>query len=555
MADTTVVDPPLVTDEVSVAPAQVGRFDYKWVALAVVLAGTIMTILDATIVNIAIPTLQHDLHAGSYTDIAWVVTGYLLAQGAVIPLTGWATDRWGTKRLYLITIVTFTVASMLCGISQNLGELIFFRVVQGMGGGMLMPIGMTIILQAVGPQQMGRVMGIFGVPMLIAPAVGPVLGGWFVQDFSWRLIFYVNVPIGIIAFIAAARFLRESHRTARLRLDVVGLFTGVPAVLALMYAVDRSTDLGWSSALVISLLLASALLMVAFVLRQLRTPEPLLQLSLFRDRTFSWAMVLSFVVVTAMFGTMLLLPLYLQEVHGYNAIDTGLLLLPQAITAAVSMPIGGYLTDRIGPKWVVATGMILLTIGSVVLAQIHYNSSNLLVIGALMLRGFAMGFAMMPTMSAALARVPRRYASRASSITNTLQRLSSSVGIAVLVTVLAGQFATAARQTTCAPPATVVVAAAATLHQPELTAQQYCAILEQKIVASSAQQSSGSSQPSTGNAVLDGFNHQYAGGVFSDSFDRTFVLIAILSAVGIIPAFFLKRPERDASGTAVGIAA
>jgi EmrB/QacA subfamily drug resistance transporter len=555
MADTSVVDPPVVTDEVSAAPVRAGRFDYKWVALAVVLAGTIMTILDSTIVNIAIPTLQKDLHAGSYTDIAWVVTGYLLAQGAVIPLTGWATDRWGTKRLYLITIVMFTVASMLCGVSQNLGELIVFRVIQGMGGGMLMPIGMTIILQAVGPQQMGRVMGIFGVPMLIAPAVGPVLGGWFVQDFTWRLIFYVNVPIGVVGFIAAARYLRESHRTARLSLDVIGLLTGVPAVLALMYAVDRSTDLGWSSVLVISLLLASALLMAAFILRQLRTPEPLLRLSLFRDRTFSWAMVLSFVVVTAMFGTMLLLPLYLQEVHGYNAIDTGLLLLPQAIMAAVSMPIGGYLTDRIGPKWVVATGMILLTIGSVVLAQIHYNSSNLLVIGALMLRGFAMGFAMMPTMSAALARVPRRYASRASSITNTLQRLSSSVGIAVLVTVLAGQFATAARQTTCAPSATVVVAAAATLHQPELTAQQYCAVLQHTIVASSAQQSAGSSQPSTGNVVLDGFNHQYAGGVFSDAFDRTFVLIAILSAFGIIPAFFLKRPERDASGTAVEIAA
>jgi len=199
MPDTTVTERPRTVDEVTVANTRVGRFDYKWVALAVVLTGTIMTILDATIVNIAIPTLQHDLHAGSYTDIAWVVTGYLLAQGAVIPLSGWATDRWGTKKLYLITIVTFTVASMLCGVSQNLGELIFFRVVQGIGGGMLMPIGMTIILQAVGPQQMGRVMGIFGVPMLIAPAVGPVLGGWFVQDFSWRLIFGVAAANAAIA--------------------------------------------------------------------------------------------------------------------------------------------------------------------------------------------------------------------------------------------------------------------------------------------------------------------------------------------------------------------
>jgi EmrB/QacA subfamily drug resistance transporter len=549
MPDTTVASPPAAKDEVRATPTRVGRFDYKWVALAVVLSGTIMTILDSTIVNIAIPTLQRDLHAGSYTDIAWVVTGYLLAQGAVIPLTGWATDRWGTKRLYLITIVTFTVASMLCGISQNLGELIFFRVIQGIGGGMLMPIGMTIILQAVGPQNMGRVMGIFGVPMLIAPAVGPVLGGWFVQDFTWRLIFYVNVPIGVAGFVAASRLLRESPRTAKLRLDVLGLITGVPAILALMYAVDRSTSLGWSSALVVSLLVASVVLMGVFIVRQLRAREPLLQLSLFRDRTFSWAMGLSFVVVTAMFGTMLLLPLYLQEVHGYDAIETGLLLLPQAAMAAFAMPLGGYLTDKIGPKWVVATGLVLLTLGSVLLAQIHYDSSNWLVVGALMLRGVAMGFAMMPTMTAAMARVPRRYTSRASSITNTFQRVSSSVGIAVLVTVLAAQFGTAARQTSCAPPATVVVAAASTLHRPELTAQQYCAFLSNGIAASSAQESSGSRLPSTGNAVLDAFNRRYAGGVFSDAFDRTFVLIAILSAVAIIPAFFLKRPERSVAGT------
>ena len=482
MSETSVVERPPGQDEVRVTHTRFGGFDYKWVALAVVLTGTIMTILDSTIVNIAIPTLQHDLHAGSYTDIAWVVTGYLLAQGAVIPLTGWATDRWGTKRLYLITMVTFTVASMLCGISQNLAELIVFRVIQGVGGGMLMPIGMTIILQAVGPQNMGRVMGIFGVPMLIAPAIGPVLGGWFVQDFTWRLIFYVNVPIGVVGFIAASKFLRESHRTAKLRLDVLGLITGVPAILALMYAVDRSTSLGWSSALVVSLLVASAVLMGIFIVRQLRTREPLLQLSLFRDRTFSWAMVLSFIVVTAMFGTMLLLPLYLQEVHGYDAIETGLLLLPQAGMAAVSMPLGGYLTDRLGPKPVVATGLLLLTIGSVVLAQIHYDLSNWLVISALMLRGFAMGFAMMPTMAAAMARVPRRYTSRASSITNTFQRVSSSVGIAILVTVLAAQFGTAAKQTSCAPPANVVAAAATALHRPGLTAAQYCGVLQQGIV-------------------------------------------------------------------------
>src|SRR5438552_3176273 len=267
-------------DHVDVASGHTGRFDYKWVALAVVLTGTIMTILDATIVNIAIPTLQTDLHAASYSDIAWVVTGYLLAQGAVIPMTGWATDRFGTKRLYLVTIALFTLASMACGIAQNLPELIFFRVLQGIGGGMLMPIGMTIILQAVGPQQMGKVMGIFGVPMLLAPALGPVLGGWFVQDFTWRLIFYVNVPIGIIGFIAASRYLIESRVTRGLRLDGFGMLAATPAVIALMYAVDRSTTLGWSSSLVLSLLGVAAVFFTAFVLSQLRRRRLATQLML-----------------------------------------------------------------------------------------------------------------------------------------------------------------------------------------------------------------------------------------------------------------------------------
>lgn len=418
------VAPPARRD-VNNAPPKSGRFDYKWIALGVVLLGTIMTILDATIVNIAIPTLQTDLKAGSYADIAWVVTAYMLAQGAVIPMAGWASDRFGTKRLYLVTIALFTIASMACGVAQNLPELVIFRVLQGLGGGMLMPIGMTIIMRAVGPQNMGRVMGIFGIPMLIAPAIGPVLGGWFVQDFSWQLIFYVNVPIELIAFASAWRFLTETDRSHKLGLDTFGLLTAPPAAVAIMYAVDQSTSLGWGSLFVVSMLIGAAVLIAAFVLSQLGrrrvatllmaplallllavgvrngfvdgwtaldtivmfagaalalidlsignrgNPEPLLQLRLFRDPTFSWSMGLSFIIVTALFGGMLLLPLYLQEVHGYSALETGLLLLPQAVTAAVAMPLGGYLTDRFGPRPVVATGMVMLAIGGLVLAQIH----------------------------------------------------------------------------------------------------------------------------------------------------------------------------------------
>src|SRR3984885_12180327 len=249
-----------------VATPRTGRFDYKWIALGVVLLGTIMTILDATIVNIAIPTLQVDLKAGSYADISWVVTGYMLPQRGGTPMAGRGRDRFGTKRLYLITIALFTLASMACGVAQNLPELVIFRVLQGLGGGMLMPIGMTIIMRAAGPQNMGPVMGIFGNPMPLAPAVGPVLGGCFVQDFSWRLIFYVNVPIGIIAFVSASRFLTETNRSHKLRLDTFGLLTAPPAAVAIMYAVNESITLCWGSLLMPILLVDATVLLAAFVL-------------------------------------------------------------------------------------------------------------------------------------------------------------------------------------------------------------------------------------------------------------------------------------------------
>jgi MFS family permease len=595
-ADVAVAPPAApVEDGATLGNPRSGRFDYKWIALGVVLLGTIMTILDATIVNIAIPTLQSDLKAGSYADIAWVVTGYMLAQGAVIPMAGWASDRFGTKRLYLVTIALFTLASMACGVAQNLPELVFFRVLQGLGGGMLMPIGMTIIMRAVGPQNMGRVMGVFGIPMLLAPAVGPVLGGWFVQDFSWRLIFYVNVPIGIIAFVSAWRFLTETDRSHGLRLDTFGLLTAPPAAVAVMYAVDQSTSLGWGSLFVISMLAGAAMLIAAFVLSQLGrrriatlmmaplaalllvvgvrnglvdgwtaldtlvmlagtvlalvdlaignrgNPEPLLQLRLFRDSTFSWSMGLSFIIVTALFGGMLLLPLYLQEVHGYSALETGLLLLPQAVTAAVAMPLGGYLTDRFGPRPVVATGMVMLAIGGVLLAQIHPDSSNWLVVSALLLRGFAMGFSMMPSMAAAMARVPHHLSSSASSISNSLQRIGSSVGIAVLVTVLAAQFNTAIAQASCAPPAAVLSAASAPGH--ELTTAEFCSGLQSEF--STLIQNGG--QPTTSGhvaPVLASFSRTYASDALSTSFDRTFAFISILTILGVIPALFLRRPEK-----------
>jgi len=546
------------------APAveqRIGRFDYKWVALAVVLCGSIMTLIDATVVNVAVPTLQSAFQARSYNDISWVVTAYLLAQGAVIPVTGWVTDRFGTKKVYLITLLLFTLASALCGLAWNLPTLILFRILQGIGGGMIMPIGMTIILRAVGPSQMGRVMGVFGVPMLLAPAIGPVLGGWLVQDYSWRLIFYINVPVGAVALVAAYRLLRETPFSHTMKLDWIGLATATPAVLALMYGVDRSSELGWGSPLVLGMLVTSAAFFVAFIWRQRVAEEPLLHLELFRDSTFSNSIILGFFLVTALFGGMLLLPLYLQQVHGYDAITTGLLLMPQAATAAIFMPLGGYLSDRIGPRPVVMFGVATLVFGGILLAQIHADSPVILVVVALAVRGMSMGFAMMPGMSAGLARIPPRLTSRASSITNTVQRAGSSVGIAILVTVLSAQIGTSAAQASCNPSPAVLASAPAHKvvgsNNPvvPVDAQQLCTVMRQRAAAGSQSQSSQAKPPSTNNATFDAFAKSFGDSTLTIAFDRTFAFTAIITALGLIPALFLRKPEKNLSGDKAAMAA
>jgi len=531
-----------VTAAAAPAPARHGRFDYRYIAMAVVVGGSFMTILDATIVNVAVATLQRSFNVASYNDIAWVVTAYMLAQGAVIPLAGWVTDRFGTKRVYLITLVLFTVASALCGAAWNLPSLIIFRILQGVGGGMLMPIGLTILLGAFGPAQMGRVMGLFGVPTLIAPAIGPVLGGWLVQDFSWRLIFLVNVPVGAVSLVAAVVFLRETAHSRRLRLDVIGLVTGIPAVLALMYGVDRSTVSGWGSPLVIFMLTSSAVLFTVFVVRQLRAREPLLHIRLFKDTTFTMSTVLSLVVVTGMFGVIYLLPLYLQQIRGYDALTTGLLLMPQALTAAVLMPFSGSLADRIGPRYVVMFGLVVLAVSSFMLAQVHPDTSIAYLAFVMSLRGVSMGFAMMPAMAAGLARIPRSSASRASSITNTVQRAGASVAVAVLVTVLAAQTGTAARQASC-DPSPAVLAAAAQAHLPA-SRDGLCAALAQR-TASFSRDQQGSQVPAA-NPQLAAFIKQFRDDAVSISFDRTFVLAGLVAIAGLLPAWFLRRPERGA---------
>lgn len=405
------------------------------VAMCVVL-GAVMSILDVTVVNVAINTLAEDFETPLAT-IQWVATGYTLALATVIPLTGWGADRFGTKRLYITSIVLFVAGSILSGLAWNAESLIGFRVLQGFGGGMLMPAGMTILTRAAGPQRVGRVMSVMGVPMLLGPIFGPIIGGWLVDDFSWRWIFFINIPIGAIALIASLRILPTDVPSPGHRLDVLGLVLLSPSLALLIYGLaESSTEGGFGHAQVLVPMAIGAVLLLFWFQHTRRTEDALIDLKLFRNKTFSAATATMMLMIIALFGGMLLLPLYLQAVRGESALTTGLLMAPQGIGAMVAMPVAGLLTDKTGVGRIVPCGLALIGLSFLGLTQLTATTSYVWLSVLFVVMGLGMGFTMMPTMSGAMQTLRRASIARASTTLNIIQQVGSSIGTAVLVVIL-----------------------------------------------------------------------------------------------------------------------
>jgi EmrB/QacA subfamily drug resistance transporter len=415
---------------------QNGISAHVWRISAVVMIGSIMSILDTTIVNVALATLSHKLHA-SISEIQWVVTGYMLSLAAVIPVSGWAARRFGAKQVYLLSLVLFTAGSALCGLATSSTELIIFRVLQGVGGGMILPVAQLMMADAAGPKRMGRVMSVIAVPAMLAPILGPTLGGLIIQNLSWRWIFYVNVPIGVIGFITALRMLPRVEREQVDRLDVRGLLlmaTGLPLFTYGLAEVGITGSFG--SPKVIGPCLAGIALVGLFVVHALRVPKPLLDLRLYRRPTFSSASVAMFCLGAALFGGMILLPLYWQDVRLESVVDTGLLTAPQGLGAAIAMPFAGKLTDRIGGGPPALFGVTLCALATVPFGLIGAHTSIVWLSFAMFIRGIGIGFGFMPTMAAAFASLKRSELASATPQLNVLQRVGGSIGTAVLAVVL-----------------------------------------------------------------------------------------------------------------------
>ncbi len=418
-------------------PESKERIEYKWKVLITVIFGIFMVILDTTVVNVAFQTLRDEFGA-SLNDSQWIISIYVLSLGISTPLSGFLADRFGIKRVYLGGLLIFVIGSFLCGISPNLGLLIAARALQGFGGGIALPLGIALLLSNFPVAEQGAALGIFGVAALVAPAVGPILGGWLVDQNLWRFIFFINPPIGILGVILGSRFLHERKSERRPGLDWLGLVTEVIGFGSVLYAASLAANGSWTSPDVLTWFAIGVIGLVAFAWVELFVArEPLLDLRLFKKPTFLNASLLGYVSVVALFGAEFLMPIYLQALRGLSALQTGLILLPLAIMGGIFSTVAGRWYDRLGPRPLLGVGFAILMLNTWQLAQLQANTPISWIIFLLALRGIALGLTVQTTLITALSVVPMREIARGSSLSNATRNVVQAVGVALLATVLA----------------------------------------------------------------------------------------------------------------------
>jgi DHA2 family multidrug resistance protein len=409
--------------------------DYQWQVLICAIAGTFMVMLDQTVVNIALPKITTVFGVGVH-ETQLVVTSYMLALAVIMPATGYLSDTFGTKRLYLITMALFTGGSLLCGLAWNNPSLVAFRVIQGLGGGMMTPLGMTMLFQVVPPERRNTVMGFFGLPLMLAPVLGPTLGGYLVEYIDWRVIFTLNVPVGMLGLFLGFTLLRESAHVPGLKFDLRGFVLSAIGFSAILLGLSDAATAGWTSTTVLTRFGIGALALAAWVWVELTDDHPLLELRLFKVPIFTLSALVTFVLTIGMFGGMLVLPLFLQNLRGLGAAESGFILISQVLPMTVLMPLVGRLVDKVGARVIILIGLPLLALTTWQFGQLDLTTSDTTIKLWLAARGCAMGLVMMPSMTAGLNAVPLQLMSRASSMSNVMRQVFGAFGTAIVVTIL-----------------------------------------------------------------------------------------------------------------------
>src|SRR5882757_7205153 len=478
------------------------------VPLVVLIFGMFMSVLDTSIVNVAIPTIQKDF--GTTTkDVQWIATAYTLALGVIVPLSGWLGERLGMTRVYLASLVLFSAASALCGLSWNLTSMIFFRIVQAVPGGILPVVCMSMLYAIVPQEKIGSAMGIYGLGIIVGPAIGPTLGGYLVEYVDWRLIFYINVPIGIVGAVAGMALLPKMPPTSKRRLDWWGFLTIGSGLFALLLATTEGSDWGWTSYRVLGLLVYAAFALALFVIIEFELDEPLLDLRVFTVWPFVNSLLLICILSVGLNAILFYLPLFMQEGQGIQALQTGLTLLPEALMMAMLMPIAGTLYDKIGPRWPAVIGLLIAAYGGYLLCGINPNMSQRDVVVWTCVRAIGNGLAMMPIMTAGLSAIPAAFSSSGSPVNNIAQRVSGSLGLAGLTVLATNQQSQMMADRGALIPANSGVAAV------------------QDLV-------------NQGPGMLYAYYQQLSLYVMADAYSNVFLVCALFTAAGVLLALMLR---------------
>lgn len=408
---------------------------YKWQVAVIFVVGLFMDLLDTTVINTALPRLGEEFDAGTAT-LEWVITGFLLSLAVWIPASGWLGDRFGTKRIFLLALAVFTAGSALCGAAWSIESLIAFRVLQGIGGGMMTPVGTTMLFRAFPPEERAQASGALLIPAAVAPTIGPIVGGFLVDQASWRWIFYLNLPLGALTFVLAAVLLREHQEQPSGRLDLPGLFLSATGLPCLLYSLSRGPVVGWSSIEIVGPGILGLALVGLLVVVELRATDPLLDLRLLRDSHFRTVNIVYAAAIASVVGVLFLLSLQLQQLRGLSAFESGLTTFPQALGGIAVARFTSRLYPKLGPRPLLTLGMTGTAVVTILFFRIDLYTSLWWIRAAMFARGLFVGVAIVAVQAAAFGTIPARSVGRASALFSTNRQVSFSLGVALLATIL-----------------------------------------------------------------------------------------------------------------------
>ncbi len=403
--------------------------------LAVMMLGAFISILNQTLINIALPHLMTDFNI-SATTVQWLSTAYMLVNGVLIPVTAFLIATYGTRNLFLSAMVFFTIGSFVCAITPNFSIMLVGRILQAIGAGILMPLAMSVFLTVFPLEKRGTAMGTMGIAMIFAPAIGPTLAGWIVENYTWRIMFIIMIPLGIIDILLAQRWLKNVIKLTYPKFDAWGAITSTLGFGGLLYGFSEAGSKGWSSSTVIAFLIFGAIFVAIFVWRELSIGEPLLEMRVFKYNLFTLTTIIGAAINLTLFGGMILLPIYLQNIRGFTPLDAGLLMLPGALLMGVMSPISGALFDRIGARPLAIIGLIITAITTWEFSKLTSDTTYGHILLLYTVRMFGMSFMMMTVQTAGLNQVPLHLGAHATAMSNTMRQIAGSIGTALLVTVM-----------------------------------------------------------------------------------------------------------------------